>query len=236
MKELFNMNFSHKYKFILVGSFVMLMFSCVKHPDSPGYEYVPDMYRSQAIEAYVDYGLVGDVEHKELKSTMSARIPVEGTIPYNEDRQMAEINMPFNYGEGEDERIRASFEVTIPNFYISDSLVAQNNVDEGKKLYTIFCTHCHGEKGAGDGKVVSASGDLIVPPSYESLKDRTIGSVFHTITHGKNAMGPHGSQLNKDERWKVALYVRTLQNGGDLLLSGLTETENTVDNQQTSDN
>ena len=32
-------------------------------------------------------------------------------------------------------------------------------------------------------------------------------------------MGPHGSQLDKDERWKVALYVRTLQNGGDLLLS-----------------
>ena len=236
MKELFNMNFSHKYKFILVGSFVMLMFSCVKHPDSPGYEYVPDMYRSQAIEAYVDYGLVGDVEHKELKSAMSARKPVEGTIPYNEDRQMAEINMPFNFNEGEDERIRAGVELSIPAYYISDSLVAENNAKEGKKLYAVFCAHCHGNKGEGDGKVVAVSGELIVPPSYESLKDRPIGSVFHTITHGKNAMGPHGSQLNKDERWKVALYVRELQNGGDLLLSELTETENTVDNQQTSDN
>ena len=132
---------------------------------------------------------------------------------------MAAINMPFNYGEGEDERIRAGMEVRIPNFYISDPDVAESNSNEGKKLYEVFCLHCHGEKGAGDGKVVAASGELIVPPSYESLKDRTIGSLFHTITHGKNAMGPHGSQLDKDERWKVALYVRTLQNGGELLLS-----------------
>ncbi len=26
-------------------------------------------------------------------------------------------------------------------------------------------------------------------------------------------MGPHGSMLNKDERWKVAMYVSTLQHG-----------------------
>ena len=26
-------------------------------------------------------------------------------------------------------------------------------------------------------------------------------------------MGSHSSQLNKEERWKVAMYVRTLQHG-----------------------
>ena len=230
MDEISIMNYLHRYKLIFKCSLVLLLFSCVKHPDSPGYEYVPDMYRSQAVEAYVDYGLVGDVEHKELKTKISARVPVDGTIPYTKNKQMAEINMPFEYEEGEEERIRASNEVTIPNFYISDSLLANQHADEGKKLYTVFCAHCHGDKGAGDGKVVAASGDLIVPPSYESLKDRTLGSIFHTITHGKNAMGPHGSQLNKDERWKVALYVRSLQNGGDLLLSELSNDETSIDN------
>jgi hypothetical protein len=36
------------------------------------------------------------------------------------------------------------------------------------------------------------------------LKDRKPGSVFHTITHGKNAMGPHASQLikMKDGKWQ----------------------------------
>ena len=46
--------------------------------------------------------------------------------------------------------------------------------------------------------------------------------MFHTITHGKNAMGPHASQLNKDERWKVAMYVRTMQFDGDLNMGELT--------------
>ena len=230
------MNYTNIFKIAFLTSCVFFMLSCVKHRDSPGYEYMPDMYRSQAIEAYVDYGLVGDVEHSELKNSISARLPVDGTIPYNDDKQMAAINMPFNYGAGEDERIRAANEVVIPASYISDSLVADFNVKEGKKLYDVFCTHCHGDKGEGNGKVVKASGDLIVPPSYVSLKDRTLGSIFHTVTHGKNAMGPHGSQLNKDERWKVSLYVRTLQNGGDLLLSGLTNTQQNNEEQPSSDN
>ncbi len=230
------MNYLNTYKLSLISCCLIFMVSCVKHPDSPGYEYMPDMYRSQAIEAYVDYGLVADVEHEELKTTISARIPVEGTIPYTENKDMASINMPFNYGVGEDERIRAGIEVQIPQSYIKDSLTADFNKNEGKKLYDIMCTHCHGDKGEGNGKVVKASGDLIVPPAYVTLKDRTLGSIFHTITHGKNAMGPHGSQMNKDERWKVALYVRSLQNGGDLLLSELTTPKSTNEVTQMKDN
>ncbi|MDG2369460.1 MAG: cytochrome c [Flavobacteriales bacterium] len=230
------MNYLNTYKLSLISCCLILLVSCVKHPDSPGYEYMPDMYRSQAIEAYVDYGLVADVEHEELKTTISARIPVDGTIPYTENKDMASINMPFNYGDGEQERIRAGIEVQIPQSYIKDSLTADFNKNEGKKLYEIMCTHCHGDKGEGNGKVVKASGDLIVPPSYVSLKDRTLGSIFHTITHGKNAMGPHGSQMNKDERWKVALYVRSLQNGGDLLLSELNAPESSNDEAQMNDN
>ena len=78
------MNYLNTYKLSLISCCLIFMVSCVKHPDSPGYEYMPDMYRSQAIEAYVDYGLVADVEHEELKTTISARIPVEGTIPYTD--------------------------------------------------------------------------------------------------------------------------------------------------------
>jgi len=172
------------------------------------------MYRSQAIEAYVDYGLVSDEEHQELKSKMSARKPVKGSIQYINDRSKAEIFMPFNYGEGEDERIRAGKEVSIPSYYISDTLIAAENAGEGKRLYDLMCAHCHGLKGEGDGKVITVGGYPSEPPAYNTLKDRTLGSIFHTITHGKNAMGAHASQLDKDQRWKVAMYVRTLQLGG----------------------
>ena len=200
---------------------VSLLHSCSKNPDSPGYEWVDDMYRSQAIEAYVDYGLVGDKVNDTLKRTISARKPVKGTIPFSKNKTLSTTNMPFNYGPSEDERIRAGEQVYLPSHYYNDDDIKKINVSEGKRLYTIFCAHCHGKKGNGDGKVITVGGYPAAPPAYNTLKDRKPGSVFHTITHGKNAMGPHGSQLNKDERWKVTMYVRTLQFDGKLNLEEL---------------
>ena len=199
------------YKLLLISAGVIILSSCFKDPDSPGYEYVPDMYRSQAIEAYVDYGLVSDEEHEDLKTKISARIPVDNTIPYHKNIEMAEVFMPYNFGPGEDERIRAAIEIgdSIPEHYTKDGKTIDANVNEGKRLYGIFCVHCHGEKGNGDGGVITTGGFPSTPPAYNTLKDRNLGSIFHTITYGKNAMGAHGSQLNKDERWKLAMYVRT---------------------------
>ena len=99
-----------------------LLNSCVKHPDSPGYEYVDDMFRSQAIEAYIDYGLVGDKVNDTLKNTISARIPTKGTIPYSKSKQTSITNMPFYYGSSEEERVRAGEEVSLPkHYYLKES-------------------------------------------------------------------------------------------------------------------
>ncbi len=81
--------------------------------------------------------------------------------------------------------------------------------------------HCHGKTGQGDGGVVVV-GDYNPPSPYDgAYKERSLGGIFHVITFGKGAMGAHASQLNKEERWKVAMYVRTLQHG-DFNLNGLT--------------
>ena len=40
------------------------------------------------------------------------------------------------------------------------------------------------------------------------LKD---GNIFHSITFGLNAMGPHASQITQEERWKIVHYVNVLQ-------------------------
>lgn len=218
-----------QYTLLLILVTAMFFQSCVKHPDSPGYEYSDDMTRSQAIEAYVDYGLVADNVNDSLKQTISARIPAEGSIPYSEDKNTASLNMPFNYAAGEDERIRAGQEVVLPTHYYNNDDIAKANIAEGKRLYGLFCAHCHGDKGNGDGKVITVGGYPAAPPAYNTLQDRTPGSVFHTITHGKNAMGPHSSQLNKDERWKVAMYVRTMQFDGDLNMEELTADNATIE-------
>ena len=218
-----------QYTLLIILVTAMFFQSCVKHPDSPGYEYSDDMTRSQAIEAYVDYGLVADNVNDSLKQTISARIPAEGSIPYSENKNTASLNMPFNYAAGEDERIRAGQEVVLPTHYYNNDDIAKANIAEGKRLYGLFCAHCHGDKGNGDGKVITVGGYPAAPPAYNTLQDRTPGSVFHTITHGKNAMGPHSSQLNKDERWKVAMYVRTMQFDGDLNMEELTADNATIE-------
>jgi len=165
--------------------------------------------------------LVGDKVNDTLKRTISARKPVRGTIPFSKNKTLSTTNMPFNYGPSEDERIRAGEQVYLPSHYFKNEDLTKTNIAEGKRLYGVFCAHCHGKKGNGDGKVITIGGYPAAPPAYNTLKDRKPGSVFHTITHGKNAMGPHGSQLNKDERWKVTMYVRTLQFDGKLNLEAL---------------
>ena len=56
-------------------------------------------------------------------------------IPYYENTEMAEINMPFNYGPSEEERIRAGEEVNLPSYYTKSDVAIESNIKEGKRLY-----------------------------------------------------------------------------------------------------
>ncbi len=215
------MKINLKYISIFAIGSSLVLTSCFKSDDSPGYEYMPDMYRSQAIEAYVDYGMVKDDELSEAalkrKSTISARKPAEGTIPYYANHTKAELFMPYAYPNTV-EGYEAADANQIPALFLED---VEGNVKEGKRLYNIMCQHCHGMKGQGDGGVVEV-GDFNPPSPYNgAYKNRSLGKIFHVITNGKGAMGSHSSQLNKEERWKVAMYVRTLQHDGDFKLDEL---------------
>ena len=79
----------------------------------------------------------------------------------------------------------------------------------GKELYEIYCGICHGNKGAGQGKLVKREKILGVP----SYADRpiTTGSIYHVIYYGKNTMGSYANQLNEEERWQVTAYVEALR-------------------------
>ena len=80
---------------------------------------------------------------------------------------------------------------------------------EGEELYGIFCIHCHGESGDGQGSVITnGNGKFPTPGPYKP--ELTAGEIFYTITYGKNAMGSHASQVNPVERWKIVHYVEGL--------------------------
>ena len=86
----------------------------------------------------------------------------------------------------------------------------EENVAIGKEVYVKLCSHCHGASGKGDGPIIAA-GKFPNPPSYDSqrIKDLTEGKIYHSIFHGINIMGAHGSQMTPTEIWQVVQYIRT---------------------------
>lgn len=167
--------------------------------NSPGLEYMPDMYRSPAVETYVDNNEYGNTEE------VSARIPVQGTIPRG--------FQPFGYDNSLDGYEKAGAELVNP--YEASEV----NLERGKNLYGMMCKHCHGAKGDGKGSITNAVYGAI--PSYadanptrrgnRAMKDLKAGHIYHTIMYGLNAMGSHASQVNEEERWKIVLYVQSMQ-------------------------
>jgi|GEM_PF-760182 len=191
------MKLNRKYTtWILTGLLGSVVFaSCSRDSESTGIEYAPNMYNSDAYEAYTQ------LEEKDLNPYgMTMRRPVEGTIA----RGQMEYTM---YSEGYE--ASSSWTSNVP-------ATKENVAEEGAALYMTFCQHCHGKTGKNDGKVVSEGG--FPPPPWEGLTadyitNLPIGKIFHSITFGKGQMGSHASQLTPSERWKIAMYVKSVNQG-----------------------
>lgn len=173
---------------ILVAGFT----SCgKKDPNSPGVEFMPDMYRSPSVEVYGTSLFKGDTVYS------TKFLPVKGSI--------ARGYIPYVYPNTPEGYEQAGLYLKNPIAY-SDAVLK-----DGQELFGKFCVHCHGPNGDGDGKV----GQKLpgAPPAYSSaaLKNLPEGKIFHTITYGKGLMGNHASILTQEERWKLVHYVQKLQ-------------------------
>lgn len=186
------------FKYIIPVAAIVQLSSCANDdPKKPGYEYMPDMYRSPSYETYSGNPIFAD--------SMTARQPVAGTIARGDATYNDYDRLPYTFPNTPEGYEEAGLKLHSP---------IQNNPEnmaEGKRLYEVFCTHCHGETGDGNGLVVQHNGPK--PPAYYSdqLKDLPEGKMFHTITWGKNMMGSHASQVTPTQRWKIITYVKTLQ-------------------------
>lgn len=175
------------------GCIAIAITSCgKKNENSPGVEYMPDMYRSPSLEtnmAYTDLN-TGD-------SLQANRTPATGSI--------ARGYLPYAYAN--DTAGYANAGRYLHNPFANN----EANLKQGEELYGKFCAQCHGASGAGDGLV---GGKLPgPPPAYNSaaIKNLPEGKIFHSITYGKGLMGPHAPLLTQEERWKVTLFVQKLQ-------------------------
>ena len=187
--------------------------------DEPGSIYMPDMTYSNAYETYS----TSDIVTPE-GNNMSARKPVEGTIPYNYIPQDPKVktnqtllmsyviknHFSHDIDKQDAERVRAAAEIADP---LENS---EENLAEGKRIFEINCTPCHGQQGEGNGQLIELPGGgdgpyTSRPQPYKTLlpplKD---GAIFYSVSYGKNMMGGYGFQLSVKERWEVIHYIKKL--------------------------
>ena len=180
-----------KYKIVLLVLISVALFSCNRDKNNPGWDYFPDMFYSTAYESFT--------KNPNFTDSMTMRVPVAGTVPRG--------FIPFDYTIDLESRIKAGKELVNPVLADSEALSG------GKEAYTTFCIGCHGISGKGDGHLFTsglypAKPRSLVTADAKKLKD---GEIFHSITLGFGSMGAHGSQIRPDDRWRIILYIRKMQ-------------------------
>lgn len=168
---------------------------------------MPDMVHSIAYEA----GTVNPI----FKDGKTNQLPPEGSVA------LGKYIYPFeNTAEG----YTASIQNKNPFTFTKEQVDG-----EGKKLYTVYCSVCHGEAGDGQGHLVQI-GKFPPPPTYLSGALLTLpeGQRYHTLMYGKGLMGSYASQLDHKERWLVLDYVKSLQGSASAAPAETTTTTEAV--------
>ena len=125
--------------------------------------------------------------------------------------------VPYYYADTEEERLRATREITKNPYPISDKAL-----ENGKVLYEVYCGICHGVKGDGQGYLVREADPAkgIVAGVYpaapanlllDTFINASAGRIYHAIMYGKNVMASYADKLSYQERWEVIHYIRAMQ-------------------------
>ena len=165
---------------------LFLMTSCFDY-SKPNYQYFPNMYES------VGYGTYD--ESDAFPNGIEAQLPVEGSVPRGWQ--------PYEFEDSNEGYELAKVNLTSP------LLNNEDNLANGKKMYEIYCSVCHGSKGDGNGILMEREKFLGIP-SYAD-RDITEGSIYHVLMYGINLMGSHAGQVNDEERWQISQYVLKLR-------------------------
>lgn len=178
--------------------FAVALVSCNKVRRSPGRVYMPDMAYSRAYETYAA------TENLQQKGINYNGLPVAGTI--------AKGDMTWVYPYKNDSAGyagSASVKNPLPALVATDYL-------EASRLYLVNCGICHGEKldgngplyKGGDGPFPNKPATLVGDAKYTAMAE---GTMYHSITYGRNSMGGHASQLSTKQRWMIVHYIKEKQ-------------------------
>jgi len=154
------------------------------------YEFMPEMVRSPAYETYAP--------NPNFENGITLQATQPGTIPRGP--------LPLHYEPTIEEAVRAGEELRNP-FSAKDT----DALARGAFVYKNYCSACHGPGGKGDGQVPQRG----IPPPASLLAENAVemkdGQMFHVLTYGWRNMPSPAPQVSRDDRWRVILYIRSLQ-------------------------
>jgi mono/diheme cytochrome c family protein len=176
---------------VLIAVLATIFESCDTKRE-PGKIYMPDMAYSRAYEAYAPNNL-------KKENINYIPYPVEGTIRRGD---LFPYTLP-NDSNG----YKMSAEVKDPLPPLDTVRMA-----EAQRLFNINCAICHGPN-------LDAQGPLSTGGKIPAVANLTLaqyvkmpeGTMFHSVTYGKNNMGSYASQLSRMQRWMVIQYVKSKQ-------------------------
>lgn len=173
---------------LIAGIFIAL--SCDRDKNNPGYDYFPDMAYSKAYETYSP--------NPNFADSTTLRTPVKGTVSREGEY--------YPYPRSEEGMVMAA---SLRNPLQADSV----NILRGKQVYENICLHCHGLTADGQGYLFTSGKYLFPPTNLMSAKvvSRADGQIYHAITVGYGIMEQHDIIVRPADRWKVVLYLRSLQ-------------------------
>ena len=173
---------------ILSGALILLV-SCDRDRNHPGWTYFPDMEESQAYETWS--------ENPFFQDGKMMTGPVPGTVATHE--------YAYNFEKTPEDELKAAS--------LQNPVANEVNLEYSKMLYDRYCIICHGEKGTGQGNLFT-SGKYPIPPAnfhLERAMNKTDGQLFHNIRAGFGVMGPHGFMMHVNDSWHLVNYIRHLQ-------------------------
>jgi mono/diheme cytochrome c family protein len=176
---------------LIPGAIVLLVLEGLLHPNprERNYEIFTEMVYSEAGESFSPSSVLPGAQTQQ---PIVAGVVVRG-------------QRPFRYGPGPEEAKRAGDELANTMEATPEALA------RGAAVYGVYCVLCHGGDGNGQGPIVARG--MLPPPSFHAARALEMGDgeMFHVITMGQGNMGSHAAQVGADDRWKVVLHIRALQ-------------------------
>jgi len=120
-----------------------------------------------------------------------------GTITYN--------GAPaYPFSNSSDDAARAERELVAP---------PTTDLVRGQKKYEIYCAPCHGIAGYADGSVAKKFTGVrplatAAGKPAERAEAFSIAKIYHIATVGQGAMQGYAPQVQTQDRWNIAAYVK----------------------------